>query len=359
MDAPDQLAWLVWATASPYSPLNLHHLPQPIPNDAPLELQDGTFTFEDAFEDLLHVVSGRRLMDINSRYQMRKMLREMYPYGEDASFWVRRLHSQRLLDNSNFVPFSARPLWPQDVWDTIHREFARTARDAKKSDDPWFSFGSSDKEEQQDPKGRPRHSLFEDLDRLFRSLESHFPGKHKNDKNDKDSKDNKDNRDCKDSKNSDEGRDGEAENYDDLYSSLHSAFSTGAKSLNTFIKLARDGVSEIHKNGSLSSSTSTSWSSYGSANEDQKPHKVEEEKEEYTDEHGNHHIKSIIRTLDQDGHEIRREVRHRIQSSSSSSSSGNGDSQPRLETARRETNERDNTRDSKNGPDSNSGWFWK
>ncbi|KAI3329538.1 hypothetical protein F4824DRAFT_381042 [Ustulina deusta] len=49
-----------WAVHSPYSPLNLQHLRQPTPRDAPRAC-DGLFTFRDAFEDLLVAGSGEPL----------------------------------------------------------------------------------------------------------------------------------------------------------------------------------------------------------------------------------------------------------------------------------------------------------
>ncbi|KAI0503096.1 hypothetical protein F5B22DRAFT_630587 [Xylaria bambusicola] len=49
-----------WAVRSPYSPFSLQHLRQPTPNDAPRGCE-GTFTFRDAFEDLLVTGSGAPL----------------------------------------------------------------------------------------------------------------------------------------------------------------------------------------------------------------------------------------------------------------------------------------------------------
>ncbi|KAI1419963.1 hypothetical protein F5Y12DRAFT_788626 [Xylaria sp. FL1777] len=49
-----------WAVHSPYSPLNLQHLNQPTPRDAPRACE-GLFTFRDAFEDLLVAGSGEPL----------------------------------------------------------------------------------------------------------------------------------------------------------------------------------------------------------------------------------------------------------------------------------------------------------
>lgn len=282
-------------------------------------------------------------MDINQRYQMRKMLREMYPDGEDSSFWVRRLHSQRLLDNSNFIPFSPRPIWSHDVWDSIHREFSRAAEEARKSEDRWFSDSDSNSEgKDRESRRWPRHSLFEDLDRLFHSIENQFSASKNKEKADK----------------AEKGE--EPDTFDDLYSSLSSAFSQGAKSLSTLIKLARDGVSEIHKSSSHSSSWSSSWSSsYDSVNGSQKGEKVEE-KEEYTDEYGNIHVKRTIRTLDKEGREIGREVHVRVHSPPPNREK----EQPRLEGSKHNPDGpggSNNTKDSKSVSDSdgNSGWFWK
>ncbi|RYO89649.1 hypothetical protein DL766_000485 [Monosporascus sp. MC13-8B] len=75
-----------WAVHSPYSPLNLQHLRQPVPRDTPHYFHfsftfppwsssssssspssDPQFTFRDAFEDLLFVSAGYPLPDVNGR----------------------------------------------------------------------------------------------------------------------------------------------------------------------------------------------------------------------------------------------------------------------------------------------------
>jgi len=75
-----------WAAHSPYSPLHLQHLPQPMPRDAPPTLRDH-FTFRDAFEDLLVAGSGAPLPD--AREQARVKLLESYSRGGGpASSWI-------------------------------------------------------------------------------------------------------------------------------------------------------------------------------------------------------------------------------------------------------------------------------
>lgn len=342
MDPPNELSWVFWAATSPYSPLNLGHLPQPIPNDAPLELQDGTFTFEDAFEDLLAVTAGRRLVDIKTKYEARKMLREMFPDGEDAAFWVRRLQSQHLLDNANFFPLQPQTLWPHDVWENIHREFARAAEEARRAEERWFSHFEEDgkrDERGDDNRERRRRSLFDELDKVFRSFESGMNGEDEGKKGEADRK---------------KRRGDEASTEDDLYSSVHSAVSSGAKSLGTLVKLAWDGVADIQK-----SHTSSSVIRQGQ----QKGDRVES-REEFTDEAGNLHEKRIIRTLDKEGNEIGREVYVRVRSPPPKQDSrrpveDREEHQEQKQQKPRE--EKEDSKDNKENKDSkdNKGWFWK
>lgn len=336
MDPPNELSWVVWAATSPYSPLNLRDLPQPIPRDAPAELQDGVFTFEDAFEDLLAVSQGRPLVDIDTKHESRRLLRQMFPDGEDPAFWVRRLQSQRLLDNANFFPLQPRSLWPHDVWEGIHREFARAAEEARRAEDRWVSrFEDRERKEDEGGEGK-RRGLFEELDKIIRSFESGMNGEDREKK---------------------KGEDASTE--DDLYSSVQNAVSSGAKSLGTLVKTAWDGVADIRENHS-------SYTRWGQ----QKGERVES-KEEFTDERGNLHEKKIIRTLDDEGREIGREVHVRVRSPPPKQESFPEvrDREQRPEQKRRgegseENNkgpdQKPNTKNDKGDPpDDNSGWFWK
>lgn len=349
MEPPNEFSWVVWAASSPYSPLNLGHLPQPVPNDAPLELQDGTFTFEDAFEDLLAVTSGQRLMNIKMKYDTRKMLRQMFPDGEDASFWVRRLQSQRLLENSNFYPLQAQPFWPHDVWDAVHREFSRAAEEARKAEERW----SSHSEENGQERSRKERSLFDELDKLIHSFESGMNGEKKGGEEGAEKK-----------------KGEETNTEDDLYSSVQSAIFSGAKSLGTLVKMARDGVADIQN--SHSSSSYTQWGR-------QKGDRVES-REEFTDEAGNLHEKRIIRTLDNEGKEIGREVHVRVRSLPPKQESQLSPKQDNHPPAKQEgylppkpecqppvedhgkkeaPREENKEKKGKGGSSEDSGWFWK
>ena len=111
---------------SSYSPLALRDIPQPKPNDAPSDLDTSIFTFEDAFEDLLAVSQGQPLPDIRSRYEQRKLLRSLFPTGEPAYFWLRRLRSQGLLEES--TPTRLMKSITEKNWERFHQELDRSAQ---------------------------------------------------------------------------------------------------------------------------------------------------------------------------------------------------------------------------------------
>ncbi|KUI65467.1 hypothetical protein VM1G_00903 [Cytospora mali] len=86
--------WDKWAQLDPYSPYNLRHLPQPIPNDLPRDVDAGHFGFQEAFEDLM-AVSGTnkgQLMDLRGRADLKKSILNTFASGEPPLVWVRRLH---------------------------------------------------------------------------------------------------------------------------------------------------------------------------------------------------------------------------------------------------------------------------
>ncbi|KAI1504235.1 hypothetical protein F5X99DRAFT_372934 [Biscogniauxia marginata] len=95
-----------WAASSPYSPVNLQHLPQPKPRDAPQEWQD-SFTFRDAFEDLLTERSGQPPWTIRGLAFSNMYWTYHYRHGLPVEDWV--------------VSLGQRGLWgayfPLSSWD--------------------------------------------------------------------------------------------------------------------------------------------------------------------------------------------------------------------------------------------------
>ncbi|KAK1979769.1 hypothetical protein LZ30DRAFT_596183 [Colletotrichum cereale] len=99
-----QVMWISFLVDSPYSPLRLHDLPQPIPKDLPKGADPTLFGFEDAFEDLLMVSSGQGLPDINERVRFRKECRESFPRGLPPILWLHQLTRQGLWDGWDTRP---------------------------------------------------------------------------------------------------------------------------------------------------------------------------------------------------------------------------------------------------------------
>lgn len=248
MDWNSSFWWVLWARGSSYSPLNLGHLPQPIPRDAPVDCEPGVFTFQDAFEDLLAVSSGYRLLDMQARYERSKVFRQMYPHGEDAASWVRRLHSQNLLEHSNFFSLEGQSHFHGEFRRSISLRAERGARIER-------NLGSGHPQKKDD-------GLIKWLD----SKTSH-------------------------SDTSKEGKSDEADTWDDVFSAWQSAFSLATFSLSTLLKMAGSSV----------------WSGQAEDGTRGKQDRIET-REEYTDMHGNHHMKRTVRILNEKGEEVGQEV---------------------------------------------------
>ncbi|KAL7626029.1 hypothetical protein AAE478_002798 [Parahypoxylon ruwenzoriense] len=97
---------LSWATSSPYSPVNLQSLAQPRPNDAPHDYPN-SFTFRDAFEDLLAVNSGQTLSDLHGLVFAKHFEHIRYfPWGMPVEDWVSSVGRRGLWDA--YFPLSSR-----------------------------------------------------------------------------------------------------------------------------------------------------------------------------------------------------------------------------------------------------------
>ncbi|KAH9883889.1 hypothetical protein F4778DRAFT_585876 [Xylariomycetidae sp. FL2044] len=122
-----------WAVYSPYSPLNLQHLPQPVPNDTPRAWRN-LFTFRDAFEDLLTASSGDPLPTTQELLLTKALDRTrswLFLDGLHVEDWILGLGNRRLWDaffplspaakyslSRGFVPSSCRTYLTQDM--TFH-----------------------------------------------------------------------------------------------------------------------------------------------------------------------------------------------------------------------------------------------
>ncbi|RYP12702.1 hypothetical protein DL765_007202 [Monosporascus sp. GIB2] len=164
-----------WAVHSPYSPLNLQHLRQPVPRDTPHYFHfsftfplwsssssssspssDPQFTFRDAFEDLLFVSAGYPLPDLNGRLFGRafeefsgwRLFRPPGERGLHVADWTTKLGHLGLW-HSYFprlaVPEPERHEWglSRDPWFAARRRWLQAAENSADGTGPKLMFKPS------------------------------------------------------------------------------------------------------------------------------------------------------------------------------------------------------------------------
>lgn len=349
--------WLAFARDSEYSPIYLRRLPrQPRPSGLPSyasTLSGGLapLTFEDAFEDLLCVASGRPMPDIHSRLAMRRMLRSMYPEhpfalgagGEPYRAWVRRLRTQGLLgidqdrlgrSDGSFGGSGGRNGATAYDGEAI-AAFPGTVeswRYGSKAFDK--STGRYVWEDDRDVAGErqatwpvagpmPDGGLFERLDALFKAIsgiDAGTSGDSSSNKRDKW-------RDLPDTE-------------DALLSSVRSAFEQSEKSLNTFLKL----VLGSDMNDVFGTRNLPSTDIVAEAAKAQGPLRSIEEREEHVDDDGTVHRKVTIRKVNEKGEEVSKETVYTARWSSSGE-----------DTVQKESEGQGQNR----GDSKRRGWFWR
>lgn len=252
-----------------YSPLALRDLRQPVPSGVPSHVDASIFTFEDAFEDLLAVSRGQDLPDISIKFEQRKLLRYMYPDGEPAQVWLRRLQSQSLLD----VPRADQLANMVDAnWDKFHHELDRRAAAV------WRAAMGHEEGETRGQVSNGRHHG--DLDDggynghnpLLEDLEQRPP------------------------------RSRQPEHFEDLFSSIESSFSNAQSTWDSFVKSITDNPSTVHER-SL-------------PNTQAEKEKQVVVKDEYVDRFGYLHSKVTTKTLDENGEQIGSQTHYTVRPAS-------------------------------------------
>ncbi|KAL7894192.1 hypothetical protein HDV63DRAFT_390034 [Trichoderma sp. SZMC 28014] len=319
-----------------YSPANLRHLQQPVPNDLPAQCDSSVFTFEDAFEDLLTVSQGRPLPDIKSRYNQRQLLRQMFSHGEPTWFWLRRLESQGLLRRpsrdelyrpQNFglledhvEPAFTEPNW--NDWSKLHEELDRKAAEVWK--------GVTDREED---NGQPKsHSFFDDVHQTFKQLEDTFYGRN----------------DSHQEERSNQHQKRLPDHFDDLFSSLSSTFAEGHKTWDTFVKSITDHKPVSYETPASQLPSSTEEKVYDNGNREVVT------RDEKVNSFGYLTTTITKKTFDKNGNEIGTETHFTMRPAEKTQNARalkNGDSNV-IERA-------DADADNQQVQDKKSGWFWK
>lgn len=224
-----------------YSPLNLRHLSQPVPRDAPSDMDASIFTFEDAFEDLLAASQDKPLPSIATRYEQRKLLRSMFPDGEPGFFWLRRLKSQGYLE----MPDRNQLIRQAEFnWDQFHKELDRRASNV------WRAVTGED--------DRNSRDVYEEADNFPESFRERSESRQ---------------------------RRRDPDHFDDFFSSIRSSFSESQSSWDNFVKSFHDSPTD----------------KFQTEKQDKNQEVV---KNEYVDRFGYLHKKVTVKTLDEDGNQI-------------------------------------------------------
>ncbi|RFU72249.1 hypothetical protein TARUN_10003 [Trichoderma arundinaceum] len=320
-----------------YSPANLRHLRQPVPNDLPPQCDSTVFTFEDAFEDLLTVSQGQPLPDIKSKYNQRQLLRQMFSNGEPTWFWLRRLESQGLLRrptrdelyrprNFGLLEDSAEPEFSRSNWNDwskLHEELDRKAAEV------WKGVTSSEK-----PNGHANGgNFFDEIHQTFKQLEDGFYGRNRSRQEDHDSQHQK----------------SLPDHFDDLFSSLSSSFAEGHKTWDAFVKSITDNKPVPTDNSASPPANSSEEKVYDNGNREVVT------RDEKVNSFGYLTTTVTKKTYDKDGNEIGTETHFTMR--------------PADKTQKAESKENSETNvieraadadtDDQQAQDKKSGWFWK
>ncbi len=348
VDEEQAAAFTDFLASSPYSPLNLRHLPQPVPRGVPHGVDPAGFTFSDAFEDLLAAGSGRPLTDLAATYYLNTGMRSLQldKAGELAfDWWFRRLQSGRngYLVNAYF-PHGVR-------WHADEDEHNRTRGESSEHtvQDPWRQAVAKAHEQKaaaaSSQTGSPG-GLFDELERVLKVLgritEEDIFGNAR-------------------IGGSAAPRDGDrrADTEDELYSAVRSAFVESGQSLSAFVK----AIADAKVSGEVHSSVSTAKSTSPRAVEaDEDEARTVRTSKEHVDMFGNRHVKTVVRKLDAEGNEVARETHYTIRSDSQPKRVERDDGNEGDEAGEHELRrysghgERDGgTLDAKK----KTGWFWK
>ncbi|EPE06008.1 hypothetical protein F503_02837 [Ophiostoma piceae UAMH 11346] len=380
VDPNQLLEWHKFIYYSPYSPLKLqqqqqlHLLASPVPRDVPFGADPYSFTYADAFEDLLRADSGRPLLDLADRSfrNLHSQLRSGSAI-EPPYVFFHRMHSQGLLDayfprttaaaaanalarnsssandanDANDIDSVVRAVTAlaerdPDLWrEQMAEEEADKHYDMGEEDEHYHEhehddrydddyhdqkddearrLGSYDAWAHHDAEQRRRNQagfggggLFDELDRVFRVLGRII---------DEDTNGNTNSNTDASSTSAAKRDNSQPNTEDELYDAVRSAYSSAEKSLSTLIKTF-SGLSggngfdtqNNHYEQSQSSYTGSS-STINNSNSQWQDKKLEttQSTEEHTDVFGNRHVKTVVRRVDADGNEVARETHYTVRS---------------------------------------------
>lgn len=391
--------WDKWAQLDPYSPYNLRHLPQPIPNDLPRDVDAGHFGYHEAFEDLMTVsgIDDGPLMDLRGRADLKKTILRTFASGEPSLVWVRRLHGRGLLpppfiwEHSTFLDevraYSEqaveqeqdqghhRPASMREWLDERRKTIEQTGDSERKhADDIETLQGLADKMLKEfGGKGMSWDDMMTRLDKdvtfnlaeMIRKADQAVRGLERGIErySGELASRNIQTRTVSAAKPAPDDQHEQPDTEQDLFSIISSAFAEADRSFNSFAKSITgmasppaDWQAEPGRTEKLPGGETVEYDSFGG--------KTVTTTSEHTDTLGNIHSQTEVRRLNADGEEVGRQTHYSVYSSHSTDTSQPASrqedhsswSEPSGESV--EQHRRENVKSvNKNG--NSSGWFWR
>jgi len=358
---------------SPYSPLNLGHLPQPVPNGSPPHRGgSGAFTFSDAFVDLMYSATTAQnerredLLPLDGLLALNK--KRHLALGHREPTWPGWVLYYRMGLFDSFLRELNPPGWMDGTSADRLLRWQRDEAGDRTTVQNWMAEAAEAyRTERPDDASAPATTssagggLFDELDHAFRVLKrvieeetgSAAPGSHPS----------------------------EADTEDQLYKAVKSAFAEPGKSLGTLIKTMTGGNVRCEVNGSsefrserraaTSRTTTTGDEQAGS------DLRTVTKTEEHVDFLGNRHVKTVTRVLNADGDEVSRQTQYTVRSqpprrgATGRSGADDGDDDAGDDAPWGEEEEEEDEEDSfprrrerekpatSTGSRNKGGWFWK
>lgn len=323
--------WAEFFPESRYSPPLLAFGPwNPRPRGMDPDMDPSLFTWVDAFEDLLAESSGMPMMDIRTRYNQNRVLRQKWPEMggiQGLVPWLQRLRSQGLSLLERDVFFGTTKLMEsKPTYTTGRPELSAGQHDANAADqEPEKPRGSGAEQERQTESDG---SFFGELDKVLKVLNKVLD-------------DNLTPQDSRRRTEHDNNTAQEPETETELYNAIQTAFNE-ARSLSTFLKTLSEG-------GFASPVRKATTNDHSSNPHEDESDKTEVSKAEFVDDNGNLHTKTITLRTSADGTRTTREETYSVRPAPKDKKPNNQNSKPVDTTI---TNDGD---DGSKG----AGWFWK
>ena len=327
-----------FARRSQYSPIRLaERMPrQPRPSDIQSDMDPRLFTYVDAFEDLLAEAADVPPMDLRARYNMNKMLRNTWPFGESPVSWARRLESQGLV-KAYFPSYHCLPPLKTVNEAVNERRIEQPKAEQSAAAKDVLARGGIAQEPKESKEQPAEDGFFGEIEKAVKLLNQVL-----------DETTSITSRIWEPETTRDEtSRESRTEN--DLYNAIQSAFNEGQRSLSTFFKSLADGIEPRRRSGVKSEADVQTLEEEG-----EDGMKTVKSTKEYVDEYGNKHVSTEVRRTNKEGTVVSTETHYSVRPASEAERSS-----IKTPPSHQEEPKKEEWVDSNETGDKKTGWFWK